>query len=96
MSLRVGPASERSLSKFTPGAWLSLGVSRRPGSDDRMSEERSEKSNHNNAKDKTPRFENRGRLGARGQPVGIAHANYSVARQRANLTDIDKDLLNLS
>jgi hypothetical protein len=48
--------------------------SRRSGSDDRMPEERSEKSNHNNAKDKTPRFENRGGVVARGQPVGIAHA----------------------
>jgi hypothetical protein len=48
--------------------------SRRSGSDDCMPEEGSEKSNHNNAKDKTPRFENRGGVVARGQPVGIAHA----------------------
>ena len=48
--------------------------SRRYGTDDRVPEERSEKSNHNNAKDKTPRFENRGGVVARGQPVGIAHA----------------------
>ena len=41
--------------------------SQTPGSDDRMPEERSEKSNHNNPKDKTPRFENRGGVVARGQ-----------------------------
>jgi uncharacterized protein DUF938 len=52
----------------------SLGVSRLRGSDDRMPEERGEKSNHNDAKDKTPRFENIGGVVARGQPVGIAHA----------------------
>jgi hypothetical protein len=39
-----------------------------------MPEERGEKSNHNNAKDKTPRVENRGGVVAGGQPVGIAHA----------------------
>lgn len=61
-----------------------------------MPEERSEKSNHNNAKDKTPHFENRGGLVARGQPVGIAHAKLSVARQQATSPDIDKDLLNPS
>jgi hypothetical protein len=44
------------------------------GSDDRLPEERSEKSNHNNAKDKTPRIEKRGGVIAGGQPVGIAHA----------------------
>jgi hypothetical protein len=52
----------------------SFSVSRQRGSNDRMPEERSEKGNHNNAKDKTPRFENRGGVGAGGQPVGIAHA----------------------
>jgi hypothetical protein len=44
------------------------------GSDDRMPEERGEKSNHNNPKDKTPRVENRGGVVVGGQPVGIAHA----------------------
>ena len=48
--------------------------SRRSGSDDRMPEERSEKSNHNNAKDKAPRVENRDGVVVGGQPVGIAHA----------------------
>ena len=48
--------------------------SQTPGNDDRMPEERSEKSNHNNAKDKTPRVENRGGVVVGGQPVGIAHA----------------------
>jgi hypothetical protein len=56
------------------GRGSSLGVSWQPGSDDRMPEERSEKTNHNNAKDKTPRFENRGGVVVGGQPVGIAHA----------------------
>jgi hypothetical protein len=47
-----------------------LGTSQHPGSDDRTQEERSEKSNHNNAKDKTLLVENRGGGGAGGQPVG--------------------------
>ena len=42
-------------------------------SDDRMPEERSEKRNHNNAKDKTPRVEIKACV-VGGQPVGIAHA----------------------
>ena len=60
-----------------------------------MPEERSEKGNHNNAKDKTPRFENRGGVGAGGQPVGIAHAKL-LGRPPAkpNSPDIDKDFLN--
>jgi hypothetical protein len=66
---RTGPASERLLSRGS-----SLGLSWQPGSDDRMPEERSEKNNHNNPKDKTPRVENRGGVVAGGQPVGIAHA----------------------
>jgi hypothetical protein len=48
--------------------------SQTPGNDDRVPEEHSEKSNHNNAKDETPRFENRGSVLAGGQAVGIAHA----------------------
>jgi hypothetical protein len=51
-----------------------LRLSRRPRSDDRVPEERTKKSNYNNAEDKTPRVENRGGIGAGGQPVGIAHA----------------------
>jgi hypothetical protein len=51
VSLRRRPATEQSLSKFTPGAWLLSRLSWQPGSDDRMPEERGEKSNHNNAKD---------------------------------------------
>jgi hypothetical protein len=39
-----------------------------------MPEERSEKSNHNNPKDKTPRVEAEGLVVVGGQPVGIAHA----------------------
>jgi hypothetical protein len=38
-----------------------------------MQEERSEKSNHNNAKDKTSRVAIKG-LVVVGQPIGIAHA----------------------
>ena len=53
---------------------LDLWLSPTPGSDDRVPEERSQKSNHNNAEDKTPRVENRGRVIGGGQPVGIAHA----------------------
>ena len=52
----------------------SLSVSRQRRSDDRMPKERSEKRNHKNPKDKAPRFERRGGVVARGQPVGIAHA----------------------
>jgi hypothetical protein len=51
---------------------LTFPPSRPPGSDDRVPEERSKKSNHNNAKDKAPRVATKGRVG--GQPVGIAHA----------------------
>jgi hypothetical protein len=58
-------------------------------------EERSEKGNHNNAKDKTPGVENRGGGVAAGQPVGIAHAKL-LGRPPAkpNSPDIDKDFLN--
>ena len=51
-----------------------------------MPEERSEKRNYKNAKDKAPRIETEGLVVAGGQPVGIAHAKLSVARQRANIT----------
>ena len=51
-----------------------LGTSQPSGSDDRMPEEHSEKSNHNNPKDKTPRVEAEGPVVVGGQPVGIAHA----------------------
>ena len=47
--------------------------SQTPGNDDRMPEERSEKSNHNNAKDKASRVAIKG-LVVGGQPVGIAYA----------------------
>ena len=60
--------------------------SRRSGSDDRMPEERSEKSNHNNAKDETPRFENGAVSSREVRRSGSLMRNYSVARQRANLT----------
>ena len=48
--------------------------SRPPGSNDRVPEERSKKSNHNNAKDKAPRVATKGRVIVGSQPVGIAHA----------------------
>ena len=50
-----------------------LGTSQPSGSDDRMPVEHSEKSNHNNPKDETPRVATEG-LVVGGQPVGIAHA----------------------
>jgi hypothetical protein len=49
-------------------------LSRPPGSDKRVPEEHSKKSNHNNAKDKAPRAAAEGLVVAGGQPVGIAHA----------------------
>jgi hypothetical protein len=48
--------------------------SQHSSSDDRLPEERGEKRNHNNAKDKTPRVENRRGVVVGGQPVGIVHA----------------------
>jgi hypothetical protein len=47
--------------------------SRPPGSDDRVPEERSKKSNHKNAKDKASRVATKC-LVVGGQPAGIAHA----------------------
>jgi hypothetical protein len=44
------------------------------------------KANHNNPKDKAPRVATEGFVAVGGQPVGIAHAKLSVARQPANLT----------
>jgi hypothetical protein len=79
------PPSDR----FRNSHWArgsSLSVSQHSGTDDRMPEERSEKRNYNNAKDKAPRIETEGLVVAGGQPVGIAHAKLSVARQRANIT----------
>jgi hypothetical protein len=71
-----------------------LGTSQPSGSDYRMPEEHSEKSNHNNAKDKTPRVAIKG-LVVGGQPVGIAHAKllWSPAGEPTS-PDIDKDFLN--
>ena len=63
--------------RFRNSHWArgsSLSVSRQRGSDHRMPEDRGEKSNHNNAKDKTLLVESRGDVAAGGQPVGIAHA----------------------
>jgi hypothetical protein len=45
-----------------------------PRRDDRLPEEHTEKSNRNNAKDKTPRVATEGLVVVGGQPVGIAHA----------------------
>jgi hypothetical protein len=53
---------------------LHLWPSRPPGSDDRVPEEHSKKSNHNNAKDKAPRVANTSLVVVGSQPVGIAHA----------------------
>ena len=49
-------------------------VVRPPRGDNRLPEKHSEKSNHNNAKDKAARAENRAGVVVGGQPVGIAHA----------------------
>ena len=64
----------------------SLSVSRQRGSDDRMPKERSEKSNHKNPKDKTPLVESEGVSSWEVSRSGSLMRNYSVARQRANLT----------
>jgi hypothetical protein len=50
-----------------------LGTSQPSGSDDRMPEQHSEKSDRDNPKNKTPGVAIKG-LVVRGQPVGIAHA----------------------
>jgi hypothetical protein len=62
-----------------------------------MPEEHSEKSNHNNPKDKTSRVVIKGLVVVRGQPVGIAHAKL-LGRPPSEPTspEIDKDFLNLS
>ena len=46
----------------------------RSGSDHRVPEEHSKKTNHKNAKDKAPRVATEGLVVVRAQPVGIAHA----------------------
>jgi hypothetical protein len=51
-----------------------LGTSQPSGNDDRMPEQHSEESNHNNPNNKTPRVAIKGLVVVRGQPVGIAHA----------------------
>jgi hypothetical protein len=51
-----------------------------------MPEERSEKSNHNNPKDKTLLVESRGGVVGGVSRPGSIMRNSSVARQRANLT----------
>jgi hypothetical protein len=59
-----------------------LGTSQPSGSDDRMPEERSEKSNHNNAKDKTLLVAIKGVLLSCGVGwSGSLMRNYPVARQ---------------
>jgi hypothetical protein len=60
--------------RLTASSNLHFWPSQTPGSDDHLPEEHTKARNHNNAKDKTPRVENRGGVVAGGQPVGIAHA----------------------
>ena len=93
-----GPAFEIQICRMaTHSAWeqliacaqmrqsnLHFWPSRPPGSDDRVPEERSKKSNHNNAKDKAPRVATKGLSRS-----GSLMRNYSIARQRANLPDIN-------
>jgi hypothetical protein len=63
---------------------LHFWMSRPPGSDDRVPEERSKKSNHNNANAKAPRVATKSRVEV--SRSGSLMRNYPVARQRANLT----------
>jgi hypothetical protein len=51
-----------------------LGPLRRPRTDDRVPEERTKKSNYNNAKDEASRVGTKDLVVRGGQPVGIAHA----------------------
>jgi hypothetical protein len=60
--------------------------SQHSGSDDRLPEDQTKTRNHKKPKDKVPRVATQGPVVVGGQPVGIAHAKLSVARQRANLT----------
>ena len=60
-------------------------TSQHSGTDGRMPEERSEKSNYNNAKDKAPRVETQGLVVVGGQPVGIAHAKLLGRPPQAHL-----------
>jgi hypothetical protein len=62
-----------------------LGTSQPSGSDDRMPEEHSEKSNDNNPKDKIPRVAIKG-LSCEVSRSGSLMRDYSVARQPPNLT----------
>jgi hypothetical protein len=86
VSWRGRLATEQSLSKFNTGAWLLLSVSRQRGTDDRVPEERTKKSNYNNAEDEASRVGTKDLVVRGNQPDVIAHAKLSVARQRANLT----------
>ena len=74
-----------------------LGPLRRPRTDDRVPEERTKKSNYNNAEDEASRVGTNDLVVRGGQPVGIAHAKL-LGRPPAEPTspDIDKDFLNLS
>ena len=74
-----------------------IGRSRQRGSDDRMPEERGEKSNHNNAKDNTPRVESRGGVVAGGQPSwssSLMPAFLGRPASEPTSPDIHKDFLN--
>jgi hypothetical protein len=66
-------SSWQQLNARAQNANLHFWPSQPSGSDDRMPEQHSEKSNHNNPKNKTPRVAIKG-LVVGGQPVGIAHA----------------------
>jgi hypothetical protein len=57
-------------------------TSQHSGSDDRLPEEHTKTRNHKNPKDKAPRVATEGLVVVGGQPVGIAHAKLSVARQQ--------------
>ena len=78
-------------------AYTRLGPLRRPRTDDRVPEQRTKKSNYNNAEDEASRVGTKDLVVRGGQPVGIAHAKL-LGRPPAEPTspDIDKDFLNLS
>jgi hypothetical protein len=102
--INEGPAFEIQIRRMAPrSAWLQLIArahmrqsnlhfwpSRPPGSDDRVPEERSKKSNHNNAKDKARVSRPRAVSSWEVSRSGSLMRNSSVARQRANLPDINK------
>ena len=88
---------QRSPSKFTPGAWplLSQPVIGSPAAMTVCQKSGTERSNHNLAMRRIRPRVSRSKAFVLGRSAGRDRLmrNYSLARQRANLTDIDKDFL---